>query len=199
MKKGLFIVIEGIDGSGKGTQARLLHGWLKERKYDVLFTSEPTDSMVGSVIRKNLRGGGLDATTEALLFAADREIHNSEIRSGIEDGKIVLSDRYVYSSLAYQGARGLNEDWIKNINRSTIVPDLLIILDISPEIAIKRVNNRKRREEYFENVEFLKRVREIYLKQEGVIIDASKSIEEVHREIKKVTSRFLRVVQPERE
>jgi dTMP kinase len=193
VKKGLFIVIEGIDGSGKGTQSKLLYTWLKKRGSPVILTQEPTYGEIGKIIRNGVLKGELDPTTEALLFAADRKKHTDEISDELEKGKVVVCDRYLDSSMAYQGAHGLDRDWLRSINNFSIKPDILIILDISPDEALKRVNTRGERTDYFEKVEFLKKVRSNYLQTEdGLIIDAGDSIEKVQEEIKKIVSRFLR-------
>ncbi len=193
MKKGLFVVIEGIDGSGKGTQSGLLHKWMTDEGFEAILTGEPTDSETGRLIREGLKKGSLDPVTEALLFSADRRGHTKEIESELAAGKIVVCDRYLGSSLAYQGAHGLDMGWIEEINNFALKPDLLIILDISAEAAIKRVNSRGGKTDYFEKIEFLKRVRNNYLSQpSGVVVDASKSVENVQRDIRNVVSRFLK-------
>jgi dTMP kinase len=192
MKKGLFIVIEGIDGSGKGTQSKKLYKWLKRERHESYLTYEPTDGIIGRVIREGLKKGSLDPVTEALLFAADRREHQSEISSEIENGKIVVCDRYLSSSAAYQGAHGIDIEWIDKINNFALKPDLLIILDVKPELALKRINSRGAKTDYFEKVEFLRKVREIYLTySEAWIVDASRSVEEVHEEIKGIVKRSL--------
>jgi dTMP kinase len=191
-KKGLFIVIEGIDGSGKGTQSKLLYNWLGKKGYDAQLTQEPTEGKIGMIIRGGLKGGGFDPTTEALLFAADRRQHTTLIQTELKKGKVVVCDRYVQSSLAYQGAHGLDSGWLESINNFALKPDVVILLDLSPELALERVNSRGKKTDYFEKMEFLKRVREIYLNQpEVLVVDASRSIDEVHETIKGVVLRFL--------
>ncbi|MFQ5800907.1 MAG: dTMP kinase [Candidatus Hydrothermarchaeales archaeon] len=197
MRKGIFVVIEGIDGSGKGTQSKLLYRWLKKRGYEVFLTKEPTDSKIGRIIREGLKEGKLDPTSEALLFAADRKQHTTQISSELERNKVVISDRYLPSSLAYQGAHGLDGEWINNINKSALRPNLLIILDIDPEVAMERVNSRGKKTDYFEKLDFLKKVREIYLNHpEGLIVDASRPVDEVHEEIKRIVSRLFKGAPP---
>ncbi len=153
MKKGLFIVIEGIDGSGKGTQSRLLCDWLNNQGYDSVLTVEPTDGEIGVVLRSCLEKGSLKPAAEALLFAADRVEHTAWIESEIDMGRIVVSDRYLQSSLAYQGAHGLDSEWIADMNQFARKPDLLIILDIDPQNALERVNQRGGKTDYFEKID----------------------------------------------
>ncbi|RMF89655.1 MAG: dTMP kinase [Methanobacteriota archaeon] len=193
MTQGRFIVIEGIDGSGKGTQAEMLCQWLLEKGYDAALTTEPTEGEIGRLLRKGLGKGAFDPVTEALLFAADRKVHTREIEDMMRAGRWVVCDRYLPSSLAYQGARGVELDWIREINRGSLDPDLLLILDIEPELALERINSRRRRTEYFERPGFLKKVRDLYLALgEGIVIDASKSAEEVHEDVKRAVSAVLR-------
>ena len=190
MKKGMFIVIEGIDGSGKGTQTRILCTWLKKQGYEVFQTHEPTDSKIGKIIREGLKEGNFDPIVEALLFAADRRQHTTRILSEIKKGKIVVCDRYVQSSFAYQGAHDLDIGWIVSINNFALKPDLLIVLDIDPKLALERVNSRGKKTDYFEKLEFLKKVRSIYLNQpDALVVDARKSIDEMGAEIRKIVSR----------
>ncbi len=192
MKKGLFIVVEGIDGSGKGTQTRLLQHWLEERGLKVYTTKEPTNGRIGSLLRQSLKAGCLEPEVEALLFAADRKEHSSLILKELNKGRVVVSDRYLPSSLAYQGAHGLDIDWIKKINHFAIKPDVTFILDLTPENALERINSRGREMDYLEAVDFLKRVRDIYLREgDAVVIDASKDIEEIHSSIIRVVERFV--------
>ena len=134
-KRGVFICIEGIDASGKSTQARWLVRNLHRRGFDAIYTTEPSKGEVGSFIRRYVlqRKRRVPAVVEALLFAVDRVDHvESKIEQALESGKIVISDRYVYSSLAYQGAAGLDIGWIKQINRMALPPDLVIYLDVPP-------------------------------------------------------------------
>jgi dTMP kinase len=193
MRKALFLVFEGIDGSGKGTQSKMLSKWLMEKGYDVFLTSEPTDGKIGKIIRESLKKDGLDPVIESLLFAADRKQHTIEISAELKRNRLVICDRYFYSSIAYQGAHGIDLKWIKTINKFALKPDFHLILDVKPEIALERVNSRGGKTDYFEKLELLKRVREIYLNQDdALVVDASRSVEEVQREIRAVVLRFLR-------
>jgi dTMP kinase len=165
-KRGAFIIIEGLDGSGKTTQARLLVQRL-QNSHNAVYTTEPSSGKVGSFIRDCClyEEKRLDSAVEALLFAADRVEHvKNEVAPALNEGKLVVSDRYVYSSLAYQGSAGLNIDWINAINKLALKPDLAIFIDIAPEIVLKRLNRKK---SVMETLETQKKVREIYLKFEA--------------------------------
>ena len=199
----MFIAVEGIDGSGKGTQCRLLNRWIREKGFETFLTAEPTKGPIGKVLREGLKKGGLDPRTEALLFAADRSEHIKEISRMLENGRIVITERYLYSSFAYQGASGLDIKWLKELNRFALQPDITIYLDITPETALKRISSinslrtQMRGKEHFERVEILSRVRDFYLyliKSEGmVLIDASGTIEDVQAAVRKEVSGLLKV------
>ena len=182
-----FIVIEGIDGCGKGTQAKLLLEHLKDLGKDVLLTAEPTRGPLGKMIREHLSDPFLDDESLALLFAADRIEHlEKEVRPGLDAGKIVISDRYVYSSIAYQGQR-VDLDWVGDVNKYADRPDLAILLDINPQLAGKRMKERGDDLEYFEeDQDFQSGVKRTFidlsrnhhlpesLKTKWLVIDASK-------------------------
>lgn len=194
-KKGLFIVFEGIDGGGKSTQINLLKGFLEELGYNVEITQEPTRNKIGNIIRKYSKSKkrNLQPRTESLLFAADRIEHSREIEKMLKKGIVVISDRYLHSSLAYQGAAGVDTNWIRIINQKVIKPDLTILLDIDPEISLKRVENRKKT--VFEEENYLEKVREIYLELADIgeleVVNASKKIEEVHNDVLERVKRIL--------
>ena len=195
---GAFIVMEGIDGAGKSTQARLLAEWFEEKGYEVVLTKEPTDTAFGKLIRKLVLTGGREGIidgarisheAEALLFAADRAEHVSKlIKPAVEAGKVVISDRYFYSSLAYQWARGLDLEWLIDLNRFAIRPDLVILLDLPVKESMKRINGRSIKSEFDRIAELQKKVRENYLKlaerfPEIRIVNALASVEDIHNDI----------------
>ncbi|WP_297480312.1 dTMP kinase, partial [Thermococcus sp.] len=171
---GIFIVLEGIDGAGKSTQAKLLKLWFEEKGYEVVLTKEPTDTPFGKLIRRLVLTGGREGIidgakisheAEALLFAADRAEHVDKlIKPALESGKVVISDRYFYSSLAYQWARGLDLDWLIDLNRFAIRPDLVLLLDLPVKESMKRIRTRSIKSEFDKIVELQKKVRENYLK-----------------------------------
>ncbi len=144
-----FIVIEGIDGSGKGTQAQYLYDFVK-RTYPHLhpiLTSEPTKSKFGKLLREYLKEDILEPETLAMLFAADRLHHVCEtIVPNLKRGRCVISERYVYSSLIYQSTSGVDPSWLTEINKYAVVPDMMFYLTLPPEEARKRVIARAEKE-----------------------------------------------------
>jgi dTMP kinase len=193
--KGLFICVEGLDGCGKTTQTKLLVRKLRKIGWDAVYTAEPSRGKIGQFIKKYCLHGEKRTfpIVEALLFAADRFEHvEREVIPALNEGKIVVSDRYVYSSLAYQGATGLDLKWIEMINEHAIRPDLAIFVDVEPEAVIKRLKPKK---SVMENLETQRKVREVYVKfvEKGklVRIDGNKSTKEVADDILKVVLRFL--------
>ena len=193
--KGLFICVEGLDGCGKTTQTKLLVRKLRKIGWDAVYTAEPSRGKIGKFIQKYCLHGEKRTfpIVEALLFAADRFEHvEREVIPALNEGKIVVSDRYVYSSLAYQGATGLDLKWIEMINEHAIRPDLAIFVDVEPEAVIKRLKPKK---SVMENLETQRKVREVYVKfvekGELVRIDGNKSKKEVADDVLKVVLRFL--------
>ena len=180
--KGVFICIEGLDGSGKSTQAKLLTKKLCKAGYNAVFTAEPSQGKIGKFIRKRLfEQKRMPTTVEALLFAADRIEHVQDtVAPALKEGKIVISDRYVFSSLAYQGSAGLNLEWIETINKNAQKPDLSIFIDVAPEVVLERL---KRKKSVMENLQTQRKVQAIYEKyvEKGELkrIDGSKSKKEV--------------------
>jgi len=189
----LLIAIEGIDGAGKTTQAKKLVRWLMTNGINACYTSEPTNSPFGRLIKKRLRTGDSDHRVDALLFAADRiEHYYRYIKPRLDRGYVVVTDRYVYSSIAYQGALTGEIDWVKAINKWVPPPDIAIYVDVSPEVGLRRLSGRKMtRKTKYERIETLARVRELYQKMcmEGLLIsiDGEQTVEEVQENIKKVT------------
>jgi dTMP kinase len=186
-QKGFFVCIEGLDKSGKTTQSVLLVEALCKKGFDAVYTTEPSDREIGRFIRKYVlqRKDRVPTVVEALLFAADRADHvENEVKPMLEKGKIVVSDRYVYSSLAYQGAAGLSLDWIKGINNQALKPDLAIYLDVPVEVLTQRYQSAK---SVMEKIETQKKVEEIYLKlvqkKELIRINGKRSMEEAAKDI----------------
>jgi len=193
--KGIFIVFEGIDGSGKSTHIRKLAKELRSAGRVVVETAEPSKDEIGSFIRRYARrnDGRLPVEVEALLFAADRRMHlKNVVEPALEKGHIVISDRYLHSTLAYQGALGLEQDWIRELNRFAIKPDLTLYLDILPEISLLRM---KRKKTVFEVTDYLSKVRNIYLQfvkqDEMVKIDADRSKKAIFKDILTLVNKFL--------
>ena len=195
-----FIVFEGIDGAGKTTQINLLRDALAARGIDCYITAEPTDMPSGRRIREALSGRVPSTTAQmAEMFATDRVNHNIDTEQGIEkmlkDGKTVISDRYYYSSLAYQGAE-LGFETVAKLNlenESIRTPDLCIFLDLTPEQSLDRIQSRADvPKEIYENYEYLDKTRKMFfdvfdrLRKRGeriVLVDASGSVELIAQSI----------------
>jgi dTMP kinase len=187
-----------LDGSGKTTQAKLLVRRLR-MDYDAIYTAEPSNGTIGKLIKRKYLHQDERASRiiEALLFAADRFEHvKRTVLPALKNGKIVISDRYVYSSLAYQGAEGLDLKWIKEINRHSLNPDIAIYIDVRPETAFQRLKPRR---SVMEKLETQRKVREIYLKfvekSELVKIDGNKSKREISEDVMSAVQSSLRNAQ----
>jgi dTMP kinase len=197
-KRGAFIVIEGLDGSGKTTQARLLVQKLRN-SHNAVYTTEPSRGKIGSFIRECclFEKKRLNSATEALLFAADRIEHiQNEVVPALNKGLLVISDRYLYSSLAYQGSTGLSLEWIEAINKHALKPDLAVFIDVAPEIVMQRLNRKK---SVMETLETQRQVREVYLKfvanDDMVRIDGDKLVAELSEALYSRVLHFLKTFQ----
>ncbi|MFQ6037337.1 MAG: dTMP kinase [Candidatus Aminicenantales bacterium] len=190
LKRGVLIVLEGIDGSGKSTQARRLVQHLREKGYETVSFQEPSRSRWGLEIKRKARHpGSLSPEEELDLFLKDRrENVEKNLKPALAAGYVVILDRYYFSTMAYQGARGIDPEKIRRLNEAFAVkPDLVFILDVDPKEGLARIENqRKVREWLFEKEDYLGKAREIFrrLEGEGIIhIDARRPEEEVFEEI----------------
>lgn len=198
---GKFIVFEGLDGSGQTTQANLLRDFFVSEGHEVVLTKEPTrDSEVGKKIREVLDGKiKIDQNQLQELFAHDRKDHLERIIiPALKTGKIVISDRYFFSSFAYGAADGLSLNWLIKINNKFLLPDLTLLLKVSPEVCIKRIKKRGNPRTLFEKKEKLAQVWRIYKilpKYFGgvYLIDGEKPAQEVFRKIKKLVLSQLNI------
>lgn len=193
----MLIVIEGIDGSGKTTISNELKRKLEEKNYKVFLTKEPFDKRIKdiilSIISEDHPKTKYFGFSLACLFCADRYIHQTIIEEKLKENFIVISDRYYHSSFAYQSNyEDFDIEWLKNLHKFIIKPDFTFILDVPVEIAIERTSDRTKRTSY-ENINFLKKVRENYLKLPNIlkdekifIIDNTKSVEETVNNILKI-------------
>jgi len=197
-KKGIFVSFEGIEGSGKTKQSRLLYEYLKKNGYKVILTGEPGGTQIGLKIRDlllSVENRKMTPVSELLLYNASRAQHIKEvILPALKKGFIVITDRFIDSTKAYQGyGRGIDLkliEFLEKIVTEDIRPDLTLLLDLDVKIGLKRnrgINKTDRLE--LEDVKFHKRVREGYLKiaakelERIKLIDATESIEEIHRKI----------------
>ena len=196
MMKGQLITFEGIDGSGKSTLAKRVVGLLRE-DYDIFFTKEPTNTWTGDMVRQSI-DSDTDSLVELFLFIADHAENVALIKKELSQGKIAISDRYSDSQYAYQGVllEDRFEDPIKFIKQVhdgwNIKPDLTFLLLADPFVSLARCNRPKAK---FEEIEFLKKVQQNYLKldEEGperfIKIDAEKELDEMEKEVMdKITS-----------
>lgn len=204
----MFISFEGIDRSGKTTQASLLAQYLKERGYRVLKTLEPGGTELGKETKEILLSSSyskMSKISELFLYLADRAEHVEKvIKPALSRGKVVISDRFADATLAYQGyGRGLNIDWIQELNRivtQSILPVLTFLLDIDPSLARKR-SGRKDRMEH-ENMDFHHRVRQGYLElaranpERIKIVKGEKTPGQIQLTIRKILSPCLLSHQP---
>jgi len=199
MEKGLFIVFEGPDGSGQSTHAELLTRWFEKRGHKVFTTKEPTNSLVGGIIRVILKKEWkVDMKTLQLLFTADRAHHlNTEIKPLLGKGVDVISDRYILSTLAF-GLIEENLDWLKQINSKFPIPNITFILNVPGRICAERIAKSRFGFEFFESAEKLEIIRNNYLKLKGfypnthVIKSYDRPIEEVHREIVNIVENYCK-------
>jgi dTMP kinase len=204
--KGRFIVFEGIDGSGKTTQARLLAEALVREGRRVKLTAEPTDLPTGRALRDALGGRVSKSECEmAVLFVEDRIAHNIHPTDGIsvliDSGVDVICDRYYYSTLAYQG-QSTDYDWVKAMNlRCPEIrkPDLCIYVDLLPEQSLERISKGRNSVEIYENIETLTKVRQQFLsvirdlgEEDNVcIVDGYRTVEEVAEDIRAIVASLL--------
>lgn len=216
MKKGLFITFEGLEGCGKTTQAKMLFDFLIKQKIPSIYTKEPGGTKIGDKIRKILldqKNDGMDYKTEMLLFLASRaENVRLIILPALEEGKVVISDRFYDSTTAYQGCgRGIDLEIIKNLNSLVVgkaIPDLTFILDIDPYEGLRRSasfgnSSEMRFEEEFISKKiiggklFLERVRQGYYQlsreesERIKIIDANRNKEDIYNEIVEIVKRKM--------
>jgi dTMP kinase len=194
---GLFVVFEGIDGTGKSTQLHLLAEKMQQLGYAVVSTCEPTNGPFGQKIRELFVDRGVVSQEEELeLFIADRDEHVQEVlEPALADGCVVVCDRYYLSTVAYQGANGMDPEFIMQKNKDFPVPDLAIILEIEPSQGIQRIQNQRNEDpNTFEEESNLTKVAAIFSSMQHHYIkriNGSDSIENVHHEVLKAVEETL--------
>jgi dTMP kinase len=195
---GKFIVIEGIDGAGSSTQTERVASYFKEIGKKFHITKEPTNSLIGGLIRGQLTSDWKSSPEcLQLLFSADRAHHlEKEIIPLLEKGVSVISDRYFFSTIAFGAMEVKNKDWLLQINEPFMLPDLIFLLKISPETAAKRIKDNRFSVELFEKKEKLAKTWQNYQKlakefKNVCIIDGEKTIQEISYEIVNKVKRIL--------
>ncbi|MCP2519798.1 dTMP kinase [Candidatus Aminicenantes bacterium AC-335-K20] len=197
LEKGILIVFEGIDGCGKSTQAKLLFEKLRSLKFDCILLKEPSSGKWGKKIKKlSLFENSISPEEELELFVKDREENTREnIKPALQEKRIVILDRYYFSTIAYQGAKGINLKYIENLNKSiAIEPDIVFILDVEPSVGLSRIENRKKKEKLFEREDYLNKVRRIYnsLKGKNIIkMDGSQKIDKIREKIEEIVLKYI--------
>ena len=202
----MFISFEGIEGSGKSTQIELIEELIRAKGYQVTKLREPGTTELGEKIRNiflEKTAETVDPITEAfLLYASRKHLDQNFLRHNLNDGAIVIADRYADATLAYQSyGKGLDHNFVKLIHDSSqlLSPDLTFYMDISAELSRERISDREMDRMESESIDFFKKVREGYLKiahdnpDRIVVLDANKTIDELHESIKKIISNKLNV------
>jgi len=202
----VFISFEGIEGSGKSTQIELIEELIRAKGYQVKKLREPGTTELGEKIRNiflEKTNETVDPITEAfLLYASRKHLDQNFLRQNLSDGAIVIADRYADATLAYQSyGKGLDHNFVKIIHDSSqlLSPDLTFYMDISAELSRERISDREMDRMESESIDFFKKVREGYLQiahdnpERVVVLDANKTIDELHESIKKIISNKLNV------
>jgi dTMP kinase len=196
-EKGLFIVLEGIDGSGKTTIMKNLERYLCDRGYTVYSTKEPSSGDAGLFIRSVLRKEKVVSQRALqLLFWADRADHiDREVEPHLANNEIVISDRYMFSTIAYGTSSGVKKEMLYDILKYFRIPDLTLYIDIPAEVALHRINHNRKEAELFERESVLKAVRDKYLELSKAfnfrVINGDKPEEEVSKSVQRTVQGFL--------
>ncbi len=195
---GKFIAFEGLDGAGSTTQAEKLTRYLKERGEKVHLTKEPTNNLIGGMIRGQLtKEWRTGPECLQLLFTADRAHHlEKEVIPLLKQGITVITDRYFFSSVAFGSLGIADREWLQKINDRFILPDITFMLNVSPRICLQRINESRFHLELFEEEENMEKIWRTYetLAQEFedvYVINGEKTVEEVFTDITKVVNEFL--------
>jgi dTMP kinase len=211
MRRGTFIVVEGLDGSGISTQIGRLRRWLAGRGITVELTKEPSPGPLGAVIRQAIEGRvALGEKVLALAFAADRLDHLENdvkgIRQHLDAGRWVICDRYVLSSLAYQGAADVDADWLLAINKFALEPDVTIFVETPAAVCAERIQLRSSSLELYHDVRQLEKVQQVYKKALAngtrlghlIIVNGDRKEEDVFRDVQAGFEAWLNARNPAR-
>lgn len=196
---GLFIAFEGLDGSGLSTQAAKLNEWFTESKYSCIITKEPTVSLIGGFIKSILRKEWkTDNFTLQLLFCADRSHHlNTEIMPSLKAGKVVITDRYLFSTLAFGSADPLIDiPVLEKISSQFTQPDITFFIDVPAKVSLERIKSSRFETELFEKEEKLEKTRQAFLEMTNKVknfyrIDGTQSINDVHEVVKEIVKKVI--------
>ena len=193
----MFIAVEGIDGSGKSTTIKELRKFLEKKGHTVVHTAEPTELSIGKLIRDELKNSKSDSPLLheklGLMFAADRLDHlQKKIWPALKEKKTVLTDRYLFSSVAYQSTN-VSYEWIKGINRFAMLPDILVFIDVSIDKALERIKKFRADTELYETKDFLTEIDNNYRRiikdfedrLKVVFLDGSLGMDEIYDDIEK--------------
>lgn len=196
LDRGILVAFEGIDGAGKTTQARELAAALERAGIPYVTTKEPTSGPWGVKIRNSAKAGRMPIEEELAAFLADRREHVAElITPALDAGKVVIIDRYYPSTVAYQGARGLDRDELLRLNAFAPKPDVLLIMDIAPNVGLARVRSRGDVADLFEKEDELARAREIFLALAGDtrthVIDATQPLGVITQQVRELVGAKL--------
>lgn len=195
----MFIVFEGLDGSGQSTQAALLKEYLEKKRRRVLLTKEPSQNILGSLAKDTLRGKfHMPLLALEFLFVADRVLHlEEEVEPALKKGLDVISDRYFFSTIAFGGLE-IDKDFLKSINSQFRLPDVAFFLDVPPDVCLERLKKSRDKLELFEEKQKMERVRKNFLSlvkqyKNFFVIDGNQPKEEVFEEIKKIVDKKLKL------
>ncbi|NQE45488.1 putative thymidylate kinase [ANME-1 cluster archaeon GoMg2] len=195
---GKFIAFEGLDGAGSTTQAEKLTRYLKKRGEKVHLTKEPTNNLIGGMIRGQLtKEWRTGPECLQLLFTADRAHHlEKEVIPLLKQGVTVITDRYFFSSVAFGSLGIADREWLQKINDRFILPDITFMLNVSPRICLQRINESRFHLELFEEEENMEKIWRTYATlaqdfEDVYVINGEKTVEEVFTDITKIVNEFL--------
>jgi dTMP kinase len=200
-RESLFLAVEGIDGSGSTTIVEFIASWFLKQQIPVLITGEPSKGPIGRLLKTVYLVTESSPAGDALLFAADRTDHwQKVILPALQQGKVVVSNRHVGSSLVYQVLGGLPEEWVREINKMVPRADWTILLNCDAGVAMERIKRRGKPREKFESPDFLEQARDFYLdlakRESWIVVESSGPLSRVQKDVDAVLQRVARSVVP---